>query len=274
MSSLEDEDHLRDSIQKTAYIPAVMRAIDSVGPNRLVYDPASLMLIPPEVFDSFHAKAQDLHVRQTHIDFHAFRARAVEEVALTPQVLPQTVILGAGLDTLAWREGRLRDIYEIDQSDLFMEKAKKLPSTINQGKHVMIRADLASDTWARLLVDKGFNPMLPTVWIMEGLLCYCSKQTTEKLFQRIDELSVKDSRLFFDHWPSTFAKTGMDIAKILKNYVDNPVEEFAWFISKGWTMEKMIDFSEKGERYGRSHQPLVINGITLALYFVSASKMK
>ena len=274
MASLEDEDQLRDSIQKTAYYPAVMRAIDSVGPNRLVYDPASLMLIPPEMFDFVYAKAHDLNVRKTYIDFHAFRARAVEEVVLNPHVLPQTVILGAGLDTLAWREGRLKDIYEIDQSEMFMDKVKKLPSTINQGKHVMIRADLAGDTWAQQLVDEGFNPMLPTVWIMEGLLYYCSKQTTEKLFQRIDELSVKDSRHFFDHWPSTFAKTGMDIAKILKNYVDNPVEEFAWFIKKGWTMEKMIDFSEPGERYGRSHQPLVVNGIPLGLYFVSASKIK
>ena len=274
MSSLEEKDLLRETIQKTAYYPAIMRAIDSVDPNRLVYDPASLMLIPPEMFDLFYAKTHDLNVRKTYLDFHAFRARAVEEVALNPHVLSQTVILGAGLDTLAWRAGQLKDVYEIDQSDMFMNKVKKLPPTINRGKHMMIQADLASDKWNELLLDKGFDPMLPTVWIMEGLLYYCSKETTEKLFHRINELSVKDSRLFFDHWPSTFTKTGMEAANIFQNYVDNPAEEFAWFINKGWNMEKIIDFSENGERYGRAHQPLVMSGIPLGLYFVSASKMK
>ena len=163
MSFSHHEDQPRSRVEKTAYYPAMMRAIDSVGPNRLVYDPASLMLIPPEMFDVFYANPYGLEARKTHIDFHAFRARAVYDVATIPQVLPQTVILGAGLDTLAWRESRLKDIFEIDQSEVFMNKVKKLPPTINQGKHIMISADLVGDNWTQLLIENGFNPMLPTV---------------------------------------------------------------------------------------------------------------
>ena len=108
---------------------------------------------------------------------------------------------------------------------------------------------------------------------MEGLLCYFTKQTIEKVFRSINELSVKDSRLFFDHWPSTYKETGTEFVKIMQSYIDNLAEELAWFINKGWNMEKMIDFSEHGEHYGRQHRPFVLNGITLGLYFVSASKI-
>lgn len=126
---------------------------------------------------------------------------------------------------------------------MFLDKVKKLTKPINQGKHIMIQADLASDKWEHLLLENGFNAMLPTVWIMEGLLYYCTKETTTKLFQIIDRLPVKSSRILFDHWPSNYAKTGREIIKILQSYVDNPIEEFDWFIKNGWNMKKMIDFS-------------------------------
>ncbi len=78
-----------------------MRAINSVSPHRLIYDPVSLILIPPEMFDRFHAYLQDPELKKTIIDMHAIRARNAYEVVMMPDVLPQTVILGAGLDTLA-----------------------------------------------------------------------------------------------------------------------------------------------------------------------------
>lgn len=101
MSSADNQDIVRDAVEKTAYIPAVMRAIDSVSPQRLVYDPVSLMLIPPHMFDSVYESFQDPEFRKTRIDFHAFRARCAYDIAMIPEVLPQTVILGAGLDSLA-----------------------------------------------------------------------------------------------------------------------------------------------------------------------------
>ena len=274
MSSVDNADIQRDAVEKTAYIPAVMRAIDSVSPHRLVYDSVSLMLIPPVMFDSVYERLQEPEFRKTTIDFHAFRARCAYDIAMIPEVLPQTVILGAGLDTLAWRESQLKDIYEIDQSEIALNKVKKLPKPINQGKHVMIQADLAINTWEQELIRNGFDSMLPTVWIMEGLLVYYTKEVTNTIFQTIDQLSAKGSRVFFDHWPSSYAKAGTHISKILQSYVDNPIEEFQWFIKNGWDMKKMIDFGENGEHYGRRHQTFFLNGIPLGLYFVSAYKIK
>ncbi len=269
-----NENALREWVEKTAYMPAVMRALESVSPNRLIYDSASLMLIPSEMFDAFYDRLRDAGLKKTFIDFHAFRARAAQEITNTPCVLPQTVILGAGLDTLVWREHQLKDVYEIDQSDIFLNKVSKLPKPNIVGKHILIQADLTIDTWDDRLLENGYNPMLPTVWIMEGLLYYCTKESTKNIFQMIDRLSTKNSRIFFDHWPSSYAKTGLEILKLFRSFVDDPIEEFDWFIKKAWNMTKMIDFSENGEHYGRHHETFVFNGIPLDLYFVSAYKVE
>ncbi|CAF1232740.1 unnamed protein product [Didymodactylos carnosus] len=212
------------------------------------------------------------------------RTRAVEDVATTPCILPQTVLLAAGLDTLAWRpsinqqEQPLQDIYEIDLSQMFLDKFEKLASIpkTNTGKHVYIQSDLTGDNWKDKLLSNGFQMSLPTVWIMEGLLYYLTLDQTRKFFQIIDSLSCKSSRFFFDHLKTPLTNEMLLAVKrkLLNSYMDNPKEnELAWLADKyDWNIETFLDFNHSGEHYGRKYEAYIADGKQGGIHFVRGIK--
>ena len=93
----------------------------------------------------------------------------------------QIVLLGAGLDTRAfrldWPSGQV--IYEIDRADVLAFKHDVLdavaaaPSTTRHP----IAADLGRN-WARPLLRAGFDPAAPTAWLVEGVLFYLLQRSS------------------------------------------------------------------------------------------------
>jgi len=111
----------------------------------------------------------------------------------------QVVILGAGLDTRAFRlhwpaGGRC---FELDLApvlafkDEVLDKAGAVPDC----ERVTIAADLLADDWPALLVGAGFDPGEPAVWIAEGLLIYFSQEENDRLVDQIGALSGPGHRL-------------------------------------------------------------------------------
>ncbi|MGB1605453.1 MAG: class I SAM-dependent methyltransferase, partial [Promethearchaeia archaeon] len=90
----------------------------------------------------------------------------------------QLVLLGAGMDTRAFRLASLRawTVFEVDLQETF---AVKEPLLADQPTLCAQRVVLASDfaqasavELVQLLVDAGFNQEAPAVFLLEGLLMY------------------------------------------------------------------------------------------------------
>merc|ERR1719174_2273354 len=108
----------------------------------------------------------------------------------------QLVLLGAGFDARAWRVP-LPDlrVFEVDQPTTFNVKE---PLVKNEALTVAERRAVPADftvrgAWSRSLKAAGFDPAVPTVWLLEGLLMYLSASDTQDLMQDVGALFAPGS---------------------------------------------------------------------------------
>lgn len=66
------------------------------------------------------------------------------------------------------------------------------------GGVVDLPTDQYSTSWADSLIKAGFDPKVPTVWLLEGLLMYLSMEDTKFLMQEVGRISAKGSAVFHD----------------------------------------------------------------------------
>ncbi|WP_216896266.1 SAM-dependent methyltransferase, partial [Nocardia alni] len=113
----------------------------------------------------------------------------------------QIVLLGAGLDTRAfridWPAGQT--IYELDRADVLAFKHAVLDAAPTTTRRP-IAADLAQD-WARPLLEAGFDPTAPTAWLIEGVLFYLPAAIEHSLFETLNALSAESSHVVFEIKP-------------------------------------------------------------------------
>ena len=64
-------------------------------------------------------------------------------------------------------------------------------------QHYTISADL-TQPWSHLLLEQGYQPNLPSVWLLEGLLMYLSELQVRQLLQTISQLTSAQSYLGLD----------------------------------------------------------------------------
>ncbi|KAK9908943.1 hypothetical protein WJX75_005035 [Coccomyxa subellipsoidea] len=123
----------------------------------------------------------------------------------------QVVLLGAGMDSRAWRLDLPKGVawFEIDRADVLNAKTKVLTSARAafsldaKGAQFPLRAasysscdvDLGSKGWTKDLIAAGFDPEVPTVWIAEGLFMYLSEAAVTTLMKEARAVSAKGSRL-------------------------------------------------------------------------------
>lgn len=113
----------------------------------------------------------------------------------------QVVILGAGLDSrayrLPWPPGCT--VFEIDQEGVLAFKQAVLDSLDAEPKAV--RRPLAVDMrhgWIEALTAAGFDPARPTVWLAEGLVPYLPPDAERNLIGAIAAHSVAGSALCYE----------------------------------------------------------------------------
>ncbi|CAL9591308.1 hypothetical protein SUDANB58_05241 [Streptomyces sp. enrichment culture] len=113
----------------------------------------------------------------------------------------QVVLLGAGLDTRAfrldWPPGCV--ILEIDREAVLAFKHEVLDGlpAIPRAVRVPVPVDLRDD-WAGALADAGFDTAAPSVWLAEGLLFYLPAVAETYLIDTVDRLSTAGSALAFE----------------------------------------------------------------------------
>ncbi|RDI67735.1 SAM-dependent methyltransferase [Nocardia pseudobrasiliensis] len=188
-----------DGIAVTAIGVAVIRARESERADRLYEDPLAGAFVAAAragfeaarweqmltVADQFY-EGRTVGVRLVDDRFREALARGIRQI----------VLLGAGLDTRAFRMGLPAEtaVFEIDLPELFafkepvLRQAGAVPTC---ARHVLI-ADLGGE-WRNALLDGGFRPELPTFWVDEGTLGSLSRDWSRGVVRTLTDLSAAGS---------------------------------------------------------------------------------
>lgn len=194
------EYEIPEGVGLTALIIAQARAVESQRPDRLFDDPFAEEFVAA-AGPAFSTTSEEIASRLTFQgDYVALRTRFFDDCLLDAcqAGCRQVVLLGAGLDTrafrLSWPEG-VR-LFELDLPEVlsFKEGVLATRSATPTCRRVAVGVDLRED-WARALVAAGFLAEEPTAWLVEGILMYLTENERNRLLDRVGELSAPGSRL-------------------------------------------------------------------------------
>lgn len=148
----------------------------------------------------------------------------------------QLVMLGAGMDARAYRRFAPTpdssptslialpelSVFEIDQPTTFDVKEPLLESLREKGLAeltVKARYPIGVDfndkkkSWVEELSRSGFDPAVPTVWLLEGLIYYLPDTTADpvvtQLFKDVGTLSAPGSGVFHDSITQSYSLQGI-----------------------------------------------------------------
>jgi methyltransferase (TIGR00027 family) len=136
----------------------------------------------------------------------AVRARATDD-ALTAAIsrgVDQFVILGAGMDSTAWRRRDLApDVttFEVDRAGAQAYKRERIDEAgvTAQGDHRFVEFDFATDgDFVDALVGAGLDVSRPTLWSWLGVLVYLTPDQTARTLGSMAQASPVGSQVIMD----------------------------------------------------------------------------
>lgn len=205
---------MRQDYSRTAEGMAMLRALEQHQPaeRRILNDPyAKEFLFNP----AFRLLAWlPLHSRGTSFllqfwapggqEFLTIRPRFVDELAVeqVAQGINQIVLLGAGFDTLAWRERealRKVTIYEVDHPATQRAK-RQVSERIGQPDNLrFVAVDFERDDFVAKLAEAGFDVAHASFIIWVGVSYYLTAQAVADTLQRIAAISQPGTKLVWDY---------------------------------------------------------------------------
>ena len=112
----------------------------------------------------------------------------------------QYVILGAGYDLRAHRldlPSSLR-IFEVDQAEVQARKRSKLPENLTNAANVTyVTVDFTHQSLAEQLTAAGFDKSKPTIFTLEGVSQYITKEAVSSTIEELATLIQTTSATFF-----------------------------------------------------------------------------
>ncbi len=222
------------------------------------------------------------------VNYQAARTKYLDQrvsEAINGRGACQLVILGAGLDSRSLRLDlpETTVIYELDQPKVLDFKAKVLVSQSKTSKTTRraVPVDLRDD-WPTALKESGFDPALPSVWLIEGLLHFLSTEAQESILQRVNDLAAPGSSVAleqmcrFDEAEVDTDSDEQDPTKaafltLVRN--QDKEEASSWLSRHGWTadqamLESLIAKAQRPLPAARSEGYLMMS----AFSFVSAHR--
>lgn len=172
---------------------------------------------------------------------------------------PQIVLLGAGLDTHAFRltwPGPVR-LFEIDLPQLFAFKEPLLRDAVATCERHVIAADLGAEDWPEALLANGFDPAVPTHWVDHALMTLPTS-TARAGVEAVTRLSTPGSQYGFPVMGSESINTTLntvDGAAALYRSMPNVdrglgADGRQWIETLGWSTS-FNSFAELAARYPR-----------------------
>ncbi|GAB2627424.1 S-adenosyl-L-methionine-dependent methyltransferase [Paractinoplanes abujensis] len=178
----------------TALLPAWARALETRRPHPLFEDPLAERFLAryagelgplPDLAVAtsplWSAFAYSVAIRTTFFDAAVRRAG-----------VPQIVVLGAGLETRAYRLGLGPEVtvFEIDRAATLAFKERVLAGERPTCRRVPLAAEVGADDLAAVLKGAGFDPAVPTAWLAEGFLFYLTPEQAGDLLDGMAALSA------------------------------------------------------------------------------------
>ena len=187
---------------------AFARALESSKPagERICYDPLARRLISPAFYllgrlFAGYGERKGPGV----IGFLVARCRYIDDYlqACLETGLDQLVILGAGLDSRAYRfeqlEGHVK-VFEVDHPATQQVKLGKLDKILGKlPEHVTyVPIDFNEETLQKLF-DFGYSPQVRTLFIWEGVVHYLTAEAVDQTLEFVLENSGSGSSIIFDY---------------------------------------------------------------------------
>ncbi|GLW75206.1 S-adenosyl-L-methionine-dependent methyltransferase [Kitasatospora phosalacinea] len=152
------------------------------------------------------------------------RTVAIDE-ALRSQASGQLVVLGAGLDTRAWRLADLAhtDVWEVDHPASQQDKRARLAAAGAEPVARSVRftaVDFAVDDLAAALAAAGHDPAAPTTWLWEGVVPYLTRAQVRATLAALAGRTAPGSALVLNYQaPSAKAAAGRLLTRLLGSSV-------------------------------------------------------
>ncbi len=190
----------------TAQGVAKQRLIESLANpgKRVIYDPfAHYFVFGTTLIKIMGHKLSVWLTKLMTPGFHEHlisRTRFIDDLIEGQEGIEQYVILGAGYDS---RPYRLKlpptmMIFEVDQKEVQDLKKEKMPAdTSNLNNVTFISIDFNTQTITERLLEAGFNPSKPSVFTLEGVSQYITKEAVDDTFKEIAELTKGQKTIFY-----------------------------------------------------------------------------
>ena len=148
----------------------------------------------------------------THIAPSPLCCAAYTEKALKTAVLTGTkqyVILGAGMDTFAFREPTFLSKYRVFEVDHPLTQADKRERIAHAGWTVpdnlaFVPVDFTKDSLAERLIAAGFDPSAKSFFSWLGVTYYLSAEAIDTMLSALSSLCADGSTLVFDYPDENF----------------------------------------------------------------------
>ena len=192
----------------TAQGIAFARALESSKPagERICYDPLARRLISP-AFYLLGKLFADYGERKGPgvVGFLVARCRYIDDYLqeCLNAGIEQLVILGAGLDSRAYRFERLKahvEVFEVDHPATQQVKLEKLKKIFGElpGHVTYVPIDFNEETLQKLF-DFGYNRQLKTLFIWEGVVHYLGAEAVDQTLEFVLKNSGSGSSIIFDY---------------------------------------------------------------------------
>ena len=147
-----------------------------------------------------------------HIAPSPFCRAAYTEKALKTAVLTgakQYVILGAGMDTFAFREPEFLSKYRVFEVDHPLTQEDKLERITRADWTIpdnltFVPVDFTKDSLAERLIAAGFDPSAKSFFSWLGVTYYLSAETIDMMLSALSSLCADGSTLVFDYPDENF----------------------------------------------------------------------
>jgi methyltransferase (TIGR00027 family) len=195
-------------VSKTARLTAAARARETRRPDALFLDLFAEALAGPEGFELMErleaASRPPGMTGPAENPYVVIRTRFIDDflAAALSGPIQQVVLVAAGLDTRPFRLTLAESLrwYELDRADVLQVKQQVLDSlgAVPRCRRWPVDVDLERADWGTALVEAGFEPLAPSLWVVEGLLPYLEESAVRELLARISRLAAPGSKLVAD----------------------------------------------------------------------------
>lgn len=192
----------------TAQGIAAIRAVESSKPpeQRICYDPLARQLVRPTIYilTKLFAGYGEWRAPGT-TGFLVARARYIDDYLQNrlDRGIDQLVILGAGLDSRAYRFEKLRrqvKVFEVDHPTTQQEKCRKLKKIFGElpRQVTFVPVDFNQDSLDRLF-DFAYDHQGITVFIWEGVTYCLTAEAVDRTLEFVRSNSGESSSIIFDY---------------------------------------------------------------------------